>query len=99
MIVLATNTIPTKIVGSDKLLPCLQQMLNGFQKADPPKTKQLPVEADVPEFLVQLALSLEARKLDCTLGNLTMIAFYYLLCIYEYTTKEFKITQSRQRSS
>jgi hypothetical protein len=51
-IALATNTNPTKIVGSDKLLPRLQQMLDGFRKADPPTTKQLPVEADVPEYLV-----------------------------------------------
>jgi hypothetical protein len=84
---LATNINPTKIVGSYKLLPCLQQMLDGFRKADPPTTKQLPVKADVPEFLVQLELSPEACKLDCAIGNLTMIAFYYLLRIGEYTTK------------
>ncbi len=63
-IALAANTNPTKIVGSDKLLPCLQQMLNGFRKADPPTTKQLPVEADMPEFLVKLGLESEARELD-----------------------------------
>ncbi len=51
---LAMNTNPTIIVGSDKLLPCLQQMFDGFRKVDPPTTKQLPVEADVPEFLIQL---------------------------------------------
>jgi hypothetical protein len=62
-------------------------MLDGFRKADPPTTKQLPVEADVPEFLVQLRLSPEARELDCALGDLTMIAFYYLLRIGKYTTK------------
>jgi hypothetical protein len=45
------------------------------------------VEADVPEFLVQLGLSPEARKLDRALGDLSMIAFYYLLQIGEYTTK------------
>jgi hypothetical protein len=84
---LATYTNPTKIVGSYKLLPRLQQMLDGFQKADPPTTKQLPMKANVPEFLVQLGLSPEACKLDCAIGNLTMIAFYYLLCIGEYTTK------------
>ena len=76
-IALATNTNPTKIVGSDKLLPRLQQMLDGFRKADPPTTKQLPVEADVPEFLVQLGLFPEAHELDRALGDLTMIAFYY----------------------
>jgi hypothetical protein len=87
VIALATNTNPTKIVGPDKLLPRLQQMLDGFRKADPPTTKQLPVEADVLEFLVQLGLSPEAHELDRAIGNLMMIAFYYLLCIGKYITK------------
>ena len=98
-IALATNTNPTKIVGSDKLLPRLQLMLDGFRKADPPTTKQLPVEADVPEFLVQLGLSPEARELDRAIGDLTMIAFYYLLRIGEYTTKGTAIIQSRRKNS
>ena len=62
-------------------------MLDGFRKADPPTTKQFPVEADVPEYLVKLGMSPEARKLDHAIGNLTIIAFYYLLRIGEYTTK------------
>ena len=62
-------------------------MLDGFCKADPPTTKQLPVEADVPEFLVKLGLAEETRKLDRAVGDLTLIAFYYLLRIGEYTTK------------
>jgi hypothetical protein len=39
-------------------------MLDGFRKADPPTTKQLPVEADMPEFLVKLRLESKARELD-----------------------------------
>ncbi len=62
-------------------------MLDGFCKANPPTTKQLPVEADVPEYLVNLGHEPEARELDRTIGNLVMIAFYYLLRIGEYTTK------------
>jgi hypothetical protein len=87
VIALATNANPTKIVGSDKLLPRLQQMLDGFRKANPPTTKQLPVEADVPEFLVKLGLESDAHEFDRAIGDLTMIAFYYLLCIGKYTTK------------
>ena len=49
--------------------------------------KQLPVEADVPEFLVKRGLEPDARELDHAIGDLTMIAFYYLLRIGEYTTK------------
>ena len=62
-------------------------MLDGFRKADPPTTKQLPVEADVPKYLVKLGQDPEARELDLAIGDLTMIAFYYLLRIGEYTTK------------
>jgi hypothetical protein len=97
-IALATNTNPTKILGSDKLLPRLQQMIDGFRKVDPPTTKQLPVEADVPEFLVQLGLSPEARELDRAIGDLTMIAFYYLLRIGEYTTKGTRTIRNRRRN-
>lgn len=61
-IALATNTNPTKVVGSDHLIPRLQQMLDGFHKADPPTTKQLPVEADVTEYLVKLGQDPEARN-------------------------------------
>jgi hypothetical protein len=86
-IALATNTNPTKKLGSDKLLSRLQQMLDDFRKAVPPTTKQLLVEAYVLEFLVQLGLSPEARKLDRAIGDLTMIMFYYLLRIGKYTTK------------
>ncbi len=97
-IVLATNTNPTKVVGSDKLLPRLQQMLDGVCKADPPTTKQLPVEADVPEFLVKLGLASEARELDRAVGDLTLIAFYYLLALGSTPPREPGITQSKLRS-
>ena len=62
-------------------------MLDGFRKADPPTTKQLPVEVDVPEILVTFGRESKARELDHAIGDLTMIAFYYLLRIGEYTTK------------
>ncbi len=56
-------------MGSDKLLPRLQQMLYGFRKADPPTTKQLPVEVGVLEFLVKLGREHEVRELDCAIGD------------------------------
>ena len=57
------------------------------KKPTPPTVKQLPVEADVPEFLVKRGLAHDARELDHAIGNLTMVAFYYLFRIGEYTTK------------
>jgi hypothetical protein len=62
-------------------------MLDRFRKVDPPTIKQLPVEADVPEYLVNLGMDSQSRELDRAIGDLVMIAFYYLLRIGEYTTK------------
>jgi hypothetical protein len=89
-IVLAHNDNPTKVNGSDKFLPALQVMLDGYSKSDPPTRKMLPVEAYVPNLLVEMGY----RKGDSThtqaIGDLAMIAFYYLLRIGEYTVKRKK---------
>jgi len=68
----------SKVVGSEKLLPRLAQMFDGWRKADPPTTKQLPVEADVPELLAERGRKGNAKPLDQAIGDLTLIAFYYL---------------------
>jgi hypothetical protein len=86
---------PTKIIGSNKLIPRLQQMLDGWRKIDPPTLKMLPVEADVPEYLATLGAQPSASVLDQAIGDLTLIAFYYLLHIGEYTCKA-KRNESKQ---
>ena len=64
-----------------KLLPCLQQTYDGWQKEDPPMMKMLPVESDVPEWLVERGRESLATELDRAVGDLVMVAFYYLLQI------------------
>jgi hypothetical protein len=86
-IALACGDNPTKVVGSDKLLPCLSQIYDGWRKEDPPTTKQLPVEADVLELLAERGRAALASTLDQAIGDLTLIPFYYLLCIGKYTVK------------
>jgi len=86
-IALACGTNPTKMTGSERLLPRLSQILDGWRKEDPPTTKQLPVEADVPELLAETGRDGSATALDRAIGDLTLIAFYYLLRIGEYTIK------------
>jgi hypothetical protein len=86
-IALACGENPTKIAWSDRCLPRLQQMYDGWRKEDPATTKQLPVEADVPELLADRGLRALATERDRTVGDLTLIAFYYLLRIGEYTIK------------
>ena len=63
-IALACEINPTKIMGSDKLLPHLQQTNDGWRKEDPPTMKMLPVESDVPEWLVARGTDSLAMELD-----------------------------------
>jgi hypothetical protein len=50
-IALDTNNNPTKVTGSNKFLPGIQIILDGYRIEDPPTEKKLPVEANVPELL------------------------------------------------
>ena len=54
---------------------------------DGPVLKKLPVEADVPEYLVKFGLQPSALAFNKAVGGLSLIAFYYLLRVYEYTVK------------
>lgn len=83
---MAKGINPTKDVASDKLLPRLAQMLHGWKKQDPPVIKKLPVEVDIPELLVRIGTS-GTNELDAAIGDLSLIAFYYLLRVGEYTVK------------
>jgi hypothetical protein len=84
---MAVGDNPTKVSGSEKFLPALQVMIEGYSKADSPTKKMLPVEADVPELLVKMGYgSLRLSQTQAT-GNLLLIAFYCLLKIGEYTVK------------
>jgi hypothetical protein len=62
-------------------------MYDGWRKHDPPTTKMLPVESDVPEWLVDRGRDSGATELDKAVGDLVMVAFYYLLRVGEYTVK------------
>jgi len=86
-IVLARNVNPTKVMGSDKFLPAIQVVLDGYSKTDPPTNKKLPVEADVPELLINLGYGKNWNPHSQAIGDLSLIAFYYLLRIGEHTIK------------
>ena len=86
-ITLACNKNPTKVLGSEKFLPALQIMVDGYTKADPPTQKKLPVEVDVPELLIKIGYGKSGSVQSQAVGDLVLIAFYYLLRISEYTVK------------
>jgi hypothetical protein len=87
MINLACRTNPVKTLGSKKFLTRLQQTLDGWRHEDPPTLKKLPVESDVPEYLVNESGHCLATALNQAVADLTTIAFYYLLHVGEYTVK------------
>ena len=96
---MAKGCNPTKIEHSDRLIPRLAQMLDGMHKQDPPTVKKLPVEVDVPEFLSAVGQRSQANDLDQAIGDLALIAFYYLLRVGEYTLKNARNNTNRQCSS
>ena len=51
---LALDNNPAKEEHSSKLAPRLRQTLDGWEKEDPPTTKKLPVEVDIPELLAKV---------------------------------------------
>jgi hypothetical protein len=87
-IALACDANPIKVVGSERLLPRLQVMLDGYRKVDPPTRKKLPVQADVVELLVDAAYQQGSKPGQQATADLSMIAFYYLLRVGEYTIKD-----------
>jgi hypothetical protein len=86
-IALACNENPTKVIGSKKLLLALQIMIDGCTKADPPTQKKLPVKAVVPELLIKMGYGKSGSIHAQAIGDLSLIAFYYLLRIGEYAVK------------
>jgi hypothetical protein len=87
MIALACDSNPTKVIGSEHLLPRIQIMLDGYRKVNPPTRKKLPMQADVPELLVEQAYQSTTTQRQRATANLTMVAFYYLLWVGKYTVK------------
>jgi hypothetical protein len=71
------------------------ETLAGFKKEDPPVEKKLPVGVDVVEYLVKLGMQPGAEQKVMAMGDWSLIAFYYLLQIGEYTVKGKK-TYSKQ---
>ena len=93
---MANGVNPTKVFGSDKLAPRIQQQLDGYSKQDPPTKKKLPVEVDVPEciaagktqgFSAKSNKKYRSDSLMAAIGDLCLIAFYFLLQVGEYTVK------------
>ena len=85
-----TGINPTKNEGSKQLIYPLQVMMTGFRKEDPATVKKLPIEVDIPEYLASFGRRRKSSARDRAIGDLTLIAFYFLLRIGEYTMKRHR---------
>ena len=50
-----------------------------WEKENPPTKKKLPVEVDVPEFLVDAARNKNTTEQMKAVGDFALIRYYYLL--------------------
>ena len=62
-------------------------MFAGFRKEDPATNKKSPVEVDVPEYLAEMGRFDSALKLLKYVGYNSLMAYYHLLQMGEYTIK------------
>ena len=65
-------------------------MCAGFRRADPLPQPELAVPVSVPQAVASLGLHSASTPKEQAVGDLTLIAFFYLLRVGEYTQKSKK---------
>ena len=78
---------PTKLQGTEKFTPRMGGVIAGWRKDDSPVEKKLPVEVDVSEQMARLGNTDVAPARVKAIGDLALMAFYFLLRVGEYTVK------------
>ena len=64
-------------------------MLDGWKKEDPLTMKKLPIQVDIPEYLITMVVGKYAGEGQKAIADLTLITFYYLLWVLgEYICKQ-----------
>ena len=71
------------------------RLVEGFRREDPPATPQLAVPVTVPEECYNRAAKLGTNK-ALAIGDLALIAFYYLLRVGEYTKPKFITVEGKK---
>mmetsp|Transcript_453 Transcript_453/g.1051 ORF Transcript_453/g.1051 Transcript_453/m.1051 type:complete len:425 (+) Transcript_453:1385-2659(+) len=88
---------PIHVDGGKQLLFPIQLMLDGWRKVDPPTTKKLPVEVDIVECMANMGRDKStASACDRRVGDLGLVAFYYLLRVGEYAATGSRKVNAKQ---
>ena len=72
-------------------------MLTGFKNFDPAVGKRLACHPDLPKFACSNAYRPGTSEAEKAVGDLVVIAYYYLLRVGEYTTKSRRKLKTRTR--
>ena len=70
--------------------------MEGYKRLDPPATPQLAIPIQIPEHCQLMAYKTK-NQVDRAIGDLAIIAFYYLLRVGEYTRPKTKVYQGKTR--
>ena len=70
-------------------------MLKGFENKDPPQVNKLAVHPEFPDWLCKWGHRKGSLPQQQAVGDLEMIAFYYLLRVGEYTAPKRRVRQPR----
>ncbi len=74
MIALSCDSNPAKVIGSERLLPCLEIVLDGYRKVDPATRKKLIVQSDLPKLMVETAYQPGTTEHQRATSDSTLIA-------------------------
>jgi len=92
-----TGRQPLHQVDGEHYIKPIQHMLAGFKNFDPATEKKLACHPDLPTFACRYGHRKGASVYQQAVGDLTVIAYYYLLRIGEYTTKTRRKKKTRTR--
>ena len=76
----------------------LEWILEGFQQEDPPSTPQLALSVVVPEEC-QTTGTRSNNLIKVAIGDLVVIAFYYLLRVGDCTKSRLRVVEGKQSAS
>ena len=96
-IAMDTGTQPLHQIDGTHYIKPLQHMLAGFKNHDPATVKKLACHPDLPDFAVEWAYKEGSTPAQNAVGDLIIIAFYFLLRVGEYTTKARRKKRTRTK--
>lgn len=96
-IALDTGEQPLHQKDGNNYIKPVQHMLAGFKNFDPAVEKKLACAPDLPHFACEWAYRAGTGPQQQAIGDLIVIAYYYLLRIGEYTTKVRRKKKTRTR--